>query len=79
MDGVLIRSEEAWLRVLEDAGRRFRGSPVTREEFAPTFGQGTAEPSQGARRLLERVEVVDDGVHLRAWMTPVATSTRTTL
>ncbi|AKJ07950.1 phosphoglycolate phosphatase/AHBA synthesis associated protein [Archangium gephyra] len=43
MDGVLIRSEEAWLRVLEDAGRRFRGSPVTREEFAPTFGQGTAE------------------------------------
>lgn len=43
MDGVLIRSEEAWLRVLEDAGRRFRGRPVTREEFAPTFGQGTAE------------------------------------
>jgi phosphoglycolate phosphatase/AHBA synthesis associated protein len=42
MDGVLVRSEEAWLRVLEDAGRRFRGSPVTREEFAPTFGQGTA-------------------------------------
>jgi HAD superfamily hydrolase (TIGR01509 family) len=43
MDGVLVRREEAWLRVLEDAGRRFRGSPVTREEFAPTFGQGTAE------------------------------------
>ncbi|WP_395811073.1 HAD family hydrolase [Archangium minus] len=43
MDGVLVRSEEAWLRVLEDAGRLFRGSPVTREEFAPTFGQGTAE------------------------------------
>jgi phosphoglycolate phosphatase/AHBA synthesis associated protein len=43
MDGVLVRSEEAWLRVLEDAGRRFRGTPVTREEFAPTFGQGTAE------------------------------------
>ena len=43
MDGVLIRSEEAWLRVLEDAGRHFRGSPVTREEFTPTFGQGTAE------------------------------------
>ncbi|WP_257450816.1 HAD family hydrolase [Archangium lipolyticum] len=43
MDGVLVRSEEAWLRVLEDAGRRFRGSPVTREEFAPTFGQGTDE------------------------------------
>ena len=43
MDGVLVRSEEAWFRVLEEAGRHFRGRPVTREEFAPTFGQGTAE------------------------------------
>jgi HAD superfamily hydrolase (TIGR01509 family) len=42
MDGVLVRSEEIWLRLLEEAGRRFRGSPITREEFAPTFGQGTA-------------------------------------
>ena len=42
MDGVLVRSWEAWFRVVEDAGRLFRGSPVTREEFAPTFGQGTA-------------------------------------
>lgn len=42
MDGVLIRSEEIWFRVLEEAGRRFRGRPVTREEFLPTFGQGTA-------------------------------------
>ena len=41
MDGVLVRSEEIWFRVVEEAGRRFRGSPVTREEFAPTFGQGT--------------------------------------
>ncbi|MGA9522579.1 MAG: HAD family hydrolase [Myxococcaceae bacterium] len=41
MDGVLVRSEEIWLRLLEEAGRRFRGRPVTREEFAPTFGQGT--------------------------------------
>jgi phosphoglycolate phosphatase/AHBA synthesis associated protein len=41
MDGVLLRSEEAWLRVLEEAGRHFRGRPVTREEFQPTFGQGT--------------------------------------
>lgn len=42
MDGVLVRSEEVWFRVVEEAGTRFRGSPVTREEFAPTFGQGTA-------------------------------------
>lgn len=42
MDGVLLRSEEVWLRLLEEAGRRWRGHPVTREEFAPTFGQGTA-------------------------------------
>ncbi len=41
MDGVLVRSEEIWFRLVEEAGRRFRGSPVTREEFAPTFGQGT--------------------------------------
>jgi phosphoglycolate phosphatase/AHBA synthesis associated protein len=42
MDGVLVRSEEIWFRLLEEAGRRFRGRPVTREEFAPTFGQGTS-------------------------------------
>ncbi len=41
LDGVLVKSEEAWLRVLEAAGAHFRGHPVTREEFAPTFGQGT--------------------------------------
>ena len=42
MDGVLVRSEDVWFHVLEEAGARFRGRPVTREEFAPTFGQGTA-------------------------------------
>ncbi len=42
MDGVLVRSEETWFRVVEAAGVRFRGRPVTREEFFPTFGQGTA-------------------------------------
>lgn len=41
MDGVLVRSEEIWFHVVEEAGRRFRGTPVTREEFTPTFGQGT--------------------------------------
>lgn len=42
MDGVLVKSDETWFRCVEDAGVRFRGRPVTREEFFPTFGQGTA-------------------------------------
>lgn len=42
LDGVLLRSEEVWLSLLAEAGEKFRGSPITREEFAPTFGQGTA-------------------------------------
>lgn len=42
LDGVLVKSEEAWFRAVEESGRRFRGRPVSREEFAPTFGQGTA-------------------------------------
>ncbi len=42
MDGVLVKSEESWFRAVRDAGTRFRGRPVTREEFDPTFGQGTA-------------------------------------
>lgn len=41
MDGVLVRSEQVWFRLLEEAGRRFRGHAITRDEFAPTFGQGT--------------------------------------
>lgn len=42
MDGVLVRSEEVWFRVVEAAGVRFRGRAISREEFFPTFGQGTA-------------------------------------
>lgn len=41
LDGVLVKSKDAWFRTLEEAGRVFRGRPVTREEFEPTFGQGT--------------------------------------
>ncbi|MFL5346565.1 MAG: HAD family hydrolase [Hyalangium sp.] len=41
MDGVLLKSEEAWAYVVAAAGAHFRGRPVTREEFQPTFGQGT--------------------------------------
>jgi len=42
MDGVLVRTHGIWHQVVEEAGRRFRGRPVTRAEFDPTFGQGTA-------------------------------------
>lgn len=41
MDGVLLKSEEAWALTVAAAGEHFRGAPVTREEFQPTFGQGT--------------------------------------
>ncbi len=42
MDGVLVKSDEVWFRAVEEAGVRFRGRAITREEFFPTFGQGTA-------------------------------------
>lgn len=42
MDGVLVKSEEVWFRVVAEAGVKFRGRPITRDEFFPTFGQGTA-------------------------------------
>lgn len=42
MDGVLVSSVEAWFRTVEAAGVRFRGRPVSRDDFMPTFGQGTA-------------------------------------
>lgn len=42
MDGVLVTSFEAWFRTVEAAGLRFRGRAISREEFTPTFGQGTA-------------------------------------
>jgi phosphoglycolate phosphatase/AHBA synthesis associated protein len=42
MDGVLVRTHAIWQAVVAEAGQRFRGHPVTPEEFEPTFGQGTA-------------------------------------
>ncbi len=41
LDGVLVDSKEAWYLAVAEAGVRFRGRPITREEFDPTFGQGT--------------------------------------
>lgn len=78
MDGVLIRSEEIWFRVLEEAGRRFRGTPVTREEFLPTFGQGTAADLavfgfQCSVQTLDRFYVETFGDHLDGvWVNPEA-------
>jgi phosphoglycolate phosphatase/AHBA synthesis associated protein len=34
---------------VEEAGRRFRGTPITRKEFTPTFGQGTEADIRGFR------------------------------
>ncbi len=42
LDGVLVRSGEAWFRTLEEAGHRFGGRAPSRTEFESTFGQGTA-------------------------------------
>jgi HAD superfamily hydrolase (TIGR01509 family) len=42
MDGVLVRSETVWFQAVSEAGVRFRGRAISREEFEPTFGQGTA-------------------------------------
>ncbi len=41
MDGVLIRSEKAWFRLMEECGLVFRGARIRWEEFLPTFGQST--------------------------------------
>jgi len=42
LDGVLVESFEAWFCVVSEAGRLFRGRPITRAEFTPIFGQTTA-------------------------------------
>ena len=46
---MLLRSEEVWFRLVEEAGRRYRGTPITRKEFGPTFGQGTEADVKGFR------------------------------
>lgn len=78
MDGVLVKSEEVWYRAVRDAGTRFRGHPITREEFAPTFGQGTAAdiPCFGLRCTVAELDAfyVDAfTAHLDAmWVNPDA-------
>jgi HAD superfamily hydrolase (TIGR01509 family) len=42
LDGVLVKSEEAWYRTVEASVHRFQGRAVTRDEFMASFGQGTA-------------------------------------
>ena len=78
MDGVLVKSEEVWFKVCEAAGVRFRGQALTREEFFPTFGQGTAAdiPVFGFRCTLAELDafyVTEFVRHLDAmWVNPEA-------
>lgn len=76
MDGVLVRSEEIWFRVVSAAGERFRGRAISRAEFFPTFGQGTATdiPVFGLRCTqaeLDAFYVAEFVKHLDAmWVNP---------
>lgn len=78
LDGVLVKSEEAWFFAVEESGRRFRGAPITREEFFPTFGQGTAADiiSFGLKcsaQELDKFYVEQFQRHLsRVWVNPDA-------
>jgi phosphoglycolate phosphatase-like HAD superfamily hydrolase len=78
MDGVLVRSEEAWFRAVEAAGVRFRGRAITRDEFAPTFGQGTAADVAvfglgcSARELDRFYLEVFPGLARETWVDPEA-------
>ena len=78
MDGVLVKSEEVWFKVCEAAGLRFRGQALTREEFFPTFGQGTAAdiPVFGFRCTVAELDafyVTEFVRHLDAmWVNPEA-------
>jgi HAD superfamily hydrolase (TIGR01509 family) len=85
MDGVLVRSEEVWFRVVEAAGLRFRGYAVTRDEFFPTFGQGTAADLRVfelrcTRAELDAFYVTEFARHLDAvWVNPEAAPLLTAL
>jgi phosphoglycolate phosphatase/AHBA synthesis associated protein len=78
MDGVLVKSEEAWFRTVEAAGVRFRGRPISRGEFAPTFGQGTAADISAfglscSPEVLDAFYVEEFPRHLAdVWVTPEA-------
>lgn len=78
MDGVLVKSDEVWFRAVEVAGQRFRGRPITREEFFPTFGQGTAADIRVfgldcTAAQLDALYVVEFLRHLDAmWINPEA-------
>jgi len=73
-----VKSEEVWFKVCEAAGLRFRGRPLTREEFFPTFGQGTAAdiPVFGLKCTVEELDafyVNEFARHLDAmWVNPEA-------
>jgi phosphoglycolate phosphatase/AHBA synthesis associated protein len=66
LDGVLVKSEEAWFRAVAEAGVKFRGKAVTRAEFAPTFGQGTAADIEGFKFNCTREEL--DAFYVEAFL-----------
>ena len=78
MDGVLVKSDEVWFRVVEAAGSHFRGRPISRDEFMPTFGQGTAAdiPCFGLRCSVAELDAFYAAqfvTHLEAvWVNPDA-------
>jgi HAD superfamily hydrolase (TIGR01509 family) len=78
MDGVLVKSTEAWFRIVEAAGLQFRGSQVTRAEFDPTFGQGTAADVQVfgfdcSHAQLDRYYIEEFHRHMpEVWVNPEA-------
>ena len=47
LDGVLVDSKGAWYLTVAAAGVAFRQRTVSRREFEPTFGQGTAADIPG--------------------------------
>jgi HAD superfamily hydrolase (TIGR01549 family) len=88
LDGVLVSSREVWFRVLEEAGRRFRGRAITREEFDPTFGQGTeadqkvfeldCTPAELNQYYIDHFESFTDGLWTNPDARPVLTALRAT-
>lgn len=78
MDGVLVKSEEVWFLAVEQAGVKFRGRAITRDEFFPTFGQGTSADLEVfgldcTRAQLDAFYVTEFLRHLDAmWVNPEA-------
>ena len=60
LDGVLIDSREVWFHVVNDAARSFGHSPLDREAFAETWGQGVHADARMWNRSVDEVEAFFD-------------------